>query len=100
MLCFDVRYDTTANRVSDNIPFNALYLFRPTSCQLGGSLVWNVAEGEHYIQQKLLLKDKDEISYKKQGLHMPLGPEGIATADYTRGSPIVVTRNLITKKQS
>jgi len=48
----------------------------------------------------LLLKDKDEISYKKQGLHMPLGPEGIATADYTRGSPIVVTRNLITKKQS
>ena len=32
MVCFKVNYTTAAARVSDNIPFNVLYLFRPTSC--------------------------------------------------------------------
>ena len=48
-LCFEVNYNTEAARASSNIPFNALYLFRPTSVQLGGSIVYNIAEGEHYI---------------------------------------------------
>jgi hypothetical protein len=48
-LCFEVTYPLAAAGVSNNIPFNALYLFRPTSVQLGGSIVYNVAEGEHYI---------------------------------------------------
>jgi hypothetical protein len=63
-------------------------------------MVWNVSEGEHYIQQKLLVKDKDEISAKKLGLHIPLGSESIATADYARNTRAVVTRKLIERKQS
>ena len=94
MLCFKVAYTTEAKRASDNIPFNVLYLFRPTSVQLGGSLVWNCAEGEHYIQQRLLVQDKDQISAKKIGLHIPLGTESIATGDYSRADDgrKVVTR--------
>jgi hypothetical protein len=98
MLCFEVTYATGALRVSDNIPFNALYLFRPTSCQIGGSLVWNVAEGEHYIQQKLLLKDRDEISAKKIGLHLPLCSEGVVAGDYGRGAPAIKSRGLVARK--
>jgi hypothetical protein len=100
MLCFEVDYASADLRKTDSIPFNALYLFRPTSCQIGGSLVWNVAEGEHYIQQKLLLKDKDEISYKKLGLHLPLGTEGVVAGDLNREDCKVVVGSLITKKQS
>ena len=100
MLCFEVDYTVGNDRVSDNIPFNALYLFRPTSCQIGGSLVWNVAEGEHYIQQKLLLKDRDEISAKKIGLHLPLCSEGVIAdaKEYARATRAFKTRGLLARK--
>jgi hypothetical protein len=47
-ICFQVKYTTTAARASENLPMNALQLFRPTSVSLGGSIVWNIAEGEHF----------------------------------------------------
>jgi hypothetical protein len=46
----------------------------------------------------LLLKDKDEISFKKLGLHIPLATEGIVAADYVRNARAIVTRGLIERK--
>ena len=47
-LQFKVAYNSVADRASNSLPYNCLYLFRPTSAQLGG-MTWNYADGEHYI---------------------------------------------------
>jgi hypothetical protein len=95
-LCFRVRYESAAARATENIPLNTLMLFRPTSCQLGSSLVWNCSQAEHYVQQRLLCRKPDEINAR--ALCIPITP---AQAEgYARADRIFTTRPLITVKQN
>lgn len=98
-VCFTVTYDTAADRASNSIPPNQLYLFRPTSCSIGGSVVWNCAQAEHYIQQRLLCTSKSDLEKTGLGIHMPIGITTVAE-EYKRGTRTYNASPVIAAKQN